>query len=241
MSILKYFQKAGETSSTATVDHDGSSPLAQSSSEHTEIPVGGEQGSFSGDTSDDSSPPQAAVTSCVLGAGSGDPGDVAAYIGDSARISDDRKYQLLVKHFKPCPDYKFPKGAYGRTFQYQWLQHFQWLVYSKQENGGFCLPCVLFATFGYNQSTLGVLVRRPLTAFSKALELFRKHAASNHHQTAVVRADEFLKVMRNFQPDIRHQVSQAIANQVCTNRKILSSIMKTIVLCGQQNFALPMN
>ena len=44
--------------------------------------------------------------------------------------------------------------------------------------------------------------------------------------------------MRNSQPDISHQLSQAVANQVSKNRKILSSIIKTIALCGQQNIAL---
>ena len=163
---------------------------------------------------DDSSSPKRAQVSCEEGAS---PDDVATYIGASTNIANDGKYQLLVNHFKPGPDYKFPRGVHGRTFQYRWLQHYPWLAYSKQKNGGFCLLYVLFATCGYHQSTPGVLVQRPLTSFAKALELFCKHA-----DTAVVRADEFLKVMRNQQSDIHHRISQTLADRVHTNRQILA-------------------
>ena len=38
--------------------------------------------------------------------------------------------------------------------------------------------------------------------FTKALELFRKHAKKGYHKEAVVRADEFVKVMSHKQSDI---------------------------------------
>lgn len=163
------------------------------------------------------------------------PEDVA---NAGTNMSDAGKYQLLISHFKPGPDYRFPRGVHGRSFQYRWLQVFPWLVYSKQANGGFCLPCVLFATDGYNQSTPGVLVHRPLVAFAKALELFRKHAEKDYHKAAVVRADDFIKVMKNQQPGIAHQIIEVVASRVSINRQILASIVKTIVFCGQQNIAL---
>ena len=50
--------------------------------------------------------------------------------------------------------------------------------YSKQENGGVCLPCVLFASDGYHGSDPVNLVQQPLTSFVKALETFRKHSNS---------------------------------------------------------------
>lgn len=235
MSIFKYFQKVGETSAgtaSRTEEDDPESPVKLTdSSDSSSIPEPGSESEPTDDGGDDDSPPVVSK----LGAS---PDDVAAYIGSSTSISDAGKYQLLVGHFKPGPNYNFPKGAYGRSFQHRWLQQFPWLAYSKQENGGFSLPCVLFATSGYHQSALGILVQRPLTSFSKALELLRKHAASSHHQTAVTRADEFLKVMRNHQPDIRRQISQTIASQVSTNREILSSIIKVVILCGRQNLAL---
>ena len=98
-------------------------------------------------------------------------GEVASFVG-SRFLSADCKYNLLVNHFKPEADYSFPNSTSGRAFQYRWLVQFPWLAYSKHENGGFCLPCVLFASSEYHGPDPGVLVSRPLTAFAKALELF---------------------------------------------------------------------
>ena len=130
-------------------------------------------------------------------------GDIASYIGKSQQLSDAVRYQLLVSHFRPNATFKFPRNANGRSFQFRWLQQHPWLCYSKQENGGVCLPCVLFASGGYHGSDPGILVRRPLTSFAKALEAFRKHAATAHHKFAIVRADDFKKVMENQQPAIQ--------------------------------------
>ena len=115
---------------------------------------------------------------------------------------------------------------------------FPWLVYNKQKNGGYCLPCVVFASTGYQGSTPGVLVSRPLTTLNKALELLRKHADKEHHRAAVVGADEFKKTMSNQQPSIQSQLNQALADRVAINRQKLESIMKTVVLCCRQNIAM---
>ena len=165
-------------------------------------------------------------------------GDVANYLGKSLQLPDAVKYQLLVNHFRPGATYKFPRSTNGRSFQYSWLQQYPWLSYSKQENGGICLPCVLFASSGYHGSDPGILVRRPLISFTKALESFRKHAAKEYHKFAVVQADNFRKVMENWQPDIQQRINQATADRVSSNSQKLASILKVIVLCGRQNIAL---
>ena len=116
--------------------------------------------------------------------------------------------------------------------------NFPWLAYSKQENRGFCLPCVLFASSEYHRSDPGVLVSRPLTTFTKALELLHKHADKGYHKEAIVRSEEFLSVRTHQQPDIRSRLNQAMAEKVASNRLKLTSIFKTIVFCGLQNIAL---
>ena len=75
--------------------------------------------------------------------------DVAQVIG-SPNLSASTRYSLLTNHFQPSVNYTFPKRASGRSFQHQWLQTFPWLVYSKQKDGGFSLPCVLFASHSYH-------------------------------------------------------------------------------------------
>ena len=166
-----------------------------------------------------------------------DCGDVAGFVGTRI-LSAQCRYDLLVNHFKPGPDYAFPRGINGRAFQLRWLVQYPWLAYSKQENGGFCLPCVLFSTRGYHGSDPGVLVSRPLTMFTKALELLRKHVDKAYHKEAVVKADEFLKVMTNKQPDIRSRLNQEMEDRVRSNRQKLASIFDTIIFCGRQNVPL---
>ena len=144
-----------------------------------------------------------------------------------------------MNHFKPSPDYYFPKSSStGHSFQYQWLVQFPWLTYSKQEKEDICLPCILFASVGYHGSGPRVLVSRPLTLFGKPLELLCKHADKGYHRDAVVKSDEFVTVMTHQQPDIRSQLNQAMADKLASNRQKLSSIFKTIELCGQQNISL---
>ena len=163
--------------------------------------------------------------------------EIASFV-DCTHLTAERKYNLVSNHFKPSVDFAFPRSSSGRTFQYRWLTQFPWLVYSKQENGGFCLPCVIFASSGYRGSDPGVLVNRPLTAFTKALEILRKHTEKGYHKEAVVGYEEFMRVMRHEQPDIRSRLSQTLIDRVASNRQKLSSIFKTVVFCGRQNIAL---
>ena len=54
----------------------------------------------------------------------------------------------------------------------------------------------------------------------------------------MIQSDEFLTVMRQQQPDVQSQLNQAMADRIAANRRKLTSIFKTIVLCGRQNIAL---
>ena len=133
--------------------------------------------------------------------------DVARYVQSSVPTSDAEKYQLLTDPFKPEANL--------------------WLVYSKQENGGFCIPCV-FASTGHHGSDSGILVQHPLVSFSKALQLLTKHTYKAYHKLAIVRADEFCKVMSNQQSVIRCRMNQAMVDRVTSNQMKLASIVQTI-------------
>ena len=112
---------------------------------------------------------------------------------------------------------------------------YPWLKYSEQENGGYCLPCVLFSRSGILRSDPGILVSGPLVFF-KALELLDKHMEKSYHKTAVVKMDAFVKVMTGQQPSIRMQLNSATMQRVANNRKELHSIIETIVLCKTSLF-----
>ena len=160
-----------------------------------------------------------------------DCGDVASFV--ETHISVDQRY-----NFKPGADYSFPKHANGRSFQFRWLQQYPWLVYSRHDNGGYCLPYVLFGSSSYHGSNPGVLVSCHLTTLSKALEWLCKHTDKDHHKTAVIRSEEFVKTMTHQQPDIQCHLNQAMASRLSLNCQKCQSIFKVIVFCGRQNIAL---
>ena len=236
MSILKYFQSVPQAEAQATVSVEDL-PLPSTSDSGAFAVSTGRDEQVEDDSLDESdctppSPKQPCIDSVP------ECHDLVRYAGSAIHLSDADKYELLANPFRPGVDYKFPKSATGRSFQYRWMQLHPWLAYSERKNGGFCTPCVLFAISGYHGSDLGILVQRPLVSFSKALEVLSKHTTKDHHRAAVVRADEFMQVMRNERPNIRSQMNQAVADRVASNRRKLASIIKTIVFCGSQNVAL---
>ena len=71
------------------------------------------------------------------------------------------RYEVIRNVHAPSVDFKFPSHVdYGkqRHFSHAWLRdHSSWLVSSKALDGGFCLPCVLFATPQANRAVLIIL------------------------------------------------------------------------------------
>ena len=148
----------------------------------------------------------------------------------SSSITDQDRYELIIHHFVPDPSYQFPKHADGRSFQHQWLMKYPCLKFSEQDNGGYYLPCVLF---GRSENLLpdpGVLVKSPLTKFKNALELLNKHSDKSYHKTAVVKMDEFAKVMTGQQQCIGRRLNESAMQLVANNRGKLHSIVETILL-----------
>ena len=157
--------------------------------------------------------------------------DVTQVIDSSSTLSTNTRHNLLSNHLQPPVIYSFLRcSSTGRSFQHRWLQTFPWLVYSQQKDGSFCLPCVLFAHSGYQGSSPGILVSRPLTNFKKARETLTKHADKEYHHTTIVRAEEFKSSVSGQQLDIHQRLSKSLADQISTNRQKLVSIMKTHLL-----------
>ena len=92
----------------------------------------------------------------------------------------------------------------GRSFQHSWLMKYPWLKYSKQNDGGYCLPCISCTN---HNADPGVLVTNLLKNFRKALETLDKHNAKDYHKQAVIKMDAFLKVMTGQQSSICVQLN----------------------------------
>ena len=77
-----------------------------------------------------------------------------------------RKYSILINHFKPSRNFKFPikiMDGCQRSCQYSYLVENPWFVYSKEEDGLFCLPCIFFA----NKERLGQFVTEKFNHWTK--------------------------------------------------------------------------
>ena len=252
-SLLCYFRKQSEAERSQTSQSPGhgesSSPSTSPSDPNAESSPGsgsdspsdpnGESSPGSGSDSETESegeseerPPKVARPTTYS--------DIADYVGK--RLSSEELYALLKEdNLKTVPDgYVFPKNKKGRSFQKRWLELYKWLAYSESEDGGYCLFCVLFGRdfSSYHGCKQGCLARGPLTSFGKALEVLKKHTTKEHHKSAALRAHDFLRVMDRKQPSARSLISRALSERIAQNRLVVASLIKTVVLCGRQCFAL---
>ena len=123
--------------------------------------------------------------------------DIADYASSSVRhaLTDADKHSLATKfdQFRPAYRYEYPgREEYGKQwrFQFDWLQRFNWLAYSKRDNGGYCMSCILFG-HGQDGGDLGILVSRPMVNFTKALSTtLPKHEQRESHNMAVTRLSD---------------------------------------------------
>ena len=111
-------------------------------------------------------------------------------------------------------------------------------MYSRQENGGYCLPCVLFARSTDVRKGKGVFVEAAFTNFKKVYESCDLHASREYHKDAVAACDAFVGVMSGRRESVAVQLSQEFRDTVLKNRQILRSIVDTILFCGRQNIGL---
>ena len=150
---------------------------------------------------------------------------------------EHEKYNFYCYHFTPDIDYKFPSEG-GRGFLHRYLRKYSWLTYSWQENGGYCLPCVLFARSIDVRKGKRVLVETAFTNFKKMYEVCDLHAAREYHKDAIAVCDAFVERMSGRQESVLIQLREGARETIQNNRKKLCSITEIIVLCGRQNIAL---
>ena len=115
------------------------------------------------------------------------------------------------------------------------------LVYSESDDGGFCKFCVLFAHCQPLVSELEVLVNRPLTNLKRATEKLKNHFISEDHKShheAVQTALTFCAMKENRVLPLDQQISSIWATLLKKNYLKLRSIAATVILCGNQAFAL---
>ena len=168
------------------------------------------------------------------------PLDIGAVLDHAGQFSDAEKLHFIENVWSPRdPLFEFPstvESGKSRKFQRAWLQQYSWLAYSKYLDGAFCLPCVLFG----RGATVAKLMKSPITCWTSATSRFKKHSNGKceTHNTAVLAMDNFVRVMKRQIVPINEQLDTLLQQQIDTNRKILSSLLKTVIFCGRNNIAL---
>ena len=163
--------------------------------------------------------------------------DIAEISKQRRSLNEREKYSFDCHHFTPELDYKFPKDK-SRSFQHQYLRKYKWLRYSRQDNGGYCLPCVLFPTSTDARKGKGTFVDTAFTNFKKAYEMCDNHAERHYHKDAVTFCDGFVKRMSGTRESVAVQFQRDLSHSIQTNKQKLGSIVETVVLCGRQNIPL---
>ena len=110
--------------------------------------------------------------------------DVADLAKRRNALTDSEKYNFYCNHFTPTVNYRFPREG-GCSFLHHYLMRYNWLVYSRKENGGYCLPCVLFARSVDTRKGKGLFVEAAFTTF----------ADREYHKAAVAACDTFVEWM----------------------------------------------
>ncbi|XP_078494004.1 52 kDa repressor of the inhibitor of the protein kinase-like [Ciona intestinalis] len=175
----------------------------------------------------------------------GDTLDIFDYLS-SGTIDEDAKFNLLCRHWSPDASFTFPKvlrrlpsgKSKMQSFQRSWLDRFPWLVYSPRSDGGFCLPCALFAAETAGGIRLSTLIRSPLTNLNDATRICMKHAETGYHSLSLVRAADFKAVRTSIRGNVVQQSNSTHAQTVKKNRQALSSLVECLKFCGRQNLPL---
>ena len=156
-------------------------------------------------------------------------------------LSDEEILDLIKNVFVPDKSFSFPKRSTdSRSFRLEWLTMFPWLCYSPSMDGAFCLPCVLFGDKVQNKyRKLLRLCSKPLVNWSDAVCTFKKHDTSSvglHADTSFIMSTVLGNSCGKSEP-INVTINTAYKNKITKNKKILLSIIDSVILCGRRGWA----
>ena len=108
--------------------------------------------------------------------------DVASYFNRAPGLNRQQLFELKEKVYKPGENFKFPKSRFGtlqRSCNLSYLKNYDWVAYSKREDGLFCLPCSLFGhQFPSKNTRIDLLYKKPLRDWSSVPKRLAKHAGT---------------------------------------------------------------
>ena len=150
-------------------------------------------------------------------------------------LSFNSVYKLPTNYIYIPTTHGKSKGSHKWSFQPKWLNEHTWLAYSRENDGGYCVPCVFFCK---DLEGLGKLVNSSLNKLKDSVNTLHQQSKKFYQMHAVSNMMMFMQVINNEQQPTHHQLVSALAQQVQRNRLLLNSIIKTVTFCGKQNIPL---
>lgn len=176
--------------------------------------------------------------------------DFSYWVKLGQQMTNEQKLSVYENGVHIPKDFSFPfslMSGKNRSFQRSWMDKYPGLVYSIEEDGAYCMHCVLFEN---NPSNRGKLVKSPFRNWKKAIECFDEHffgitpksvkkggSGYQRHLECVGKGDMFKQQLRN-NTNVRILMDSALKERQDRNMQVLESIVKTVMLCGKQNIAL---
>lgn len=165
--------------------------------------------------------------------------DVSNFV--NTKPASDEILSTLQSLWSPNASFKFPSSARNLKFQLNWFTRWNWLAYSKKEDGAFCKYCIFFAsdTSGFtNRQPLGQLVKKKFSNWKKAVECFKYHENTEYHKFSIIKAQNLALVRQKKMDPVSLQIDSAAKEKIEENRRRISPIVDTIIMCGRQNIPL---
>ena len=113
-----------------------------------------------------------------------------------------------------------------------WLKEYTWLVYSPSKDGGLCRVCLVFPPS--SNANTGTLVSFAMTKCNKANEILKEHSKKKYHNDALLQAENLIKMMRFPEKAISSVIESSRVAQIEYNRKVLRSIVSSVIFCGNK-------
>jgi hypothetical protein len=151
--------------------------------------------------------------------------------------------EALNTSWTPGKNYDFPITLYGSKnlkFQLSWFDKCSWIVYSSLDDGIYCKYCILFCVKQGEKGgqSLGQLCTKPLKNLKHATEKLKSYEASNYHINCDLNFQHLSAVISEEESSVYDQINKAAKKQKDYNRKTISPVIESVILCGRQGIAL---
>ncbi|CAC5424195.1 unnamed protein product [Mytilus coruscus] len=152
------------------------------------------------------------------------------------------KNRIPPEHFVyPSKEYKDTSKKSGkrkRSCQHQWFEQFKFITYSMENDGFYCLPCILFPIENTPGGHARLLIALPNKNWKDTVADMKNHSVSAYHKASFEQIDNFIEVMEKEELGIYFILDEKLKERVAKNRKVLESILRCIEFCCRHGIAL---